>query len=75
MDVWRCLEILHAAQMSPVELDSDDGRRALEILEQDFGRRTSSGIAALAKAQGLNEVTTAERATRVRALIARLRSR
>jgi len=73
VDVWRCLEIAQALQLSPAELESDDGRRTLEILELEFGRRQSAGIAALTKALGLNESASIERATRIRGLIATIR--
>lgn len=72
VDVWRCLEIALAAALGPDDLASDDGRRAMTILDAAFGSETSDGIVALAKTQGLNEAATTTRATRIRALVARL---
>ena len=74
VDVWRCLEISLAAAVRPEDLASDDGARALAILERAFGSDKSEGITALTQAQRLNPTETTARATRIRALAARLRT-
>jgi hypothetical protein len=73
IDVWRCLEISHAASLRPEALGSHDGKRAMGILKRAFASEDAQGITALARAQRLNSTETTGRATRVRALIAGLR--
>lgn len=72
IDVWRCLEIVNVAPEDARHLASDDGARALAILNRAFAAETAEGISALARAQNLNPVEKRQRATRVRALIGRL---
>ena len=74
VDVWRCLEIANAAALRPEDVDSHDGTRAMATLQAAFGSEKSDGVVALARAQGLNGRETTERATRIRALMARLRA-
>jgi hypothetical protein len=73
VDVWRCLEIAYAAALTSRDVDSNDGTRAMAILERSFGPEKSDGMSALATTQRLNATDTTERATRIRALVARLR--
>lgn len=74
VDVWRCLEIANAANVDADDLNSNDGRCALAILERSFGSERADGITHLIQTQKLNATESTVRATRLRALIARLRN-
>jgi hypothetical protein len=70
IDVWRCLEVATAAHVRPNDLASADAVRAMSIIEKAFRSDRGEGVALLG--QGLNEAERTARATRLRALIARL---
>lgn len=66
VDVWRALEVCHAAGLSQVDLGSDRPA-AHRILESQF-RRGGSAIEQIAKAQNLSTQATAALETRIQAL-------
>ncbi len=74
VDVWRCLEVAYAAGLTPHDMGSNDGARAITILENSFGSEKSEGVVALATTQRLHAREMTEWATRIRALAARLRA-
>ena len=71
-DIWRCLEIAHAAGRSPADFTRGVSAEAAEVIRSLFGSRRGAPVAALAAAQHLSAEATDARLTRIRALIARV---
>lgn len=67
VDVWRCLEICHAAGVSNADL-GPDADAVITVLDEDFGR-AKPGIAAIRSARGLATGSTLALETRIRALV------
>jgi hypothetical protein len=67
VDVWRCLEICHAAGVSNADLGPDTDA-VITVLDEDFGR-AKPGIAAIRSARGLATGSTLALETRIQALV------
>lgn len=69
-DVWRSLEIAHAAGVTPEAFtDSDEMSEGAELVRSLFGDRHGQGMSVMSEDQGLSETAADQRYTRIRALI------
>lgn len=69
-DVWRCLEIAHAAGVAAEAFtDSDEMSEGAEQVRSLFSDRHGPGMSAMSEDQGLSETAADQRYTRIRALI------
>ncbi len=71
-DVWRCLEIAHAAGLRPSDFTSGIRAESAALIRTLFGSRHGATMTALAAEQRLSSQAADERFTRIRALIARV---
>lgn len=69
-DVWRCLEIAHAAGVTPYAFtDSNEMSDGADLVRALFADRHGPGMSAMSEEQGLSEKAADQRYTRIRALI------
>jgi hypothetical protein len=69
-DVWRCLEIAHAAGVRPDAFtDSEEMAAGADVARSLFTDRHGPGMSAITEDLGLSETASDERYTRIRALI------
>ncbi len=69
-DVWRCLEIAHAAGVTAEAFtDSDEMSEGAELVRSLFSDRHGPGMSAMSVEQGLSETAADQGYTRIRALI------
>jgi hypothetical protein len=69
-DIWRCLEIAHAAGLGPADFAKGVRAESAELIRSLFSGRNSTAVTALATEQRLSPDATDARFTRIRALIA-----
>jgi hypothetical protein len=72
VDLWRCLEVAFAAEVTPEEFADGEPGRAAAIVSGLFDRRDGPGMAGLVDAQRLGASEADRRFTRIRALIERV---
>jgi hypothetical protein len=70
-DIWRCLEIAFADDVTPPDFTRAVRAEAADIIRALFARRDGAGMVALADERRLSAQAADQRFTRVRALIAR----
>jgi len=69
-DVWRCLEIAHAAGVTTEAFtDSDEMSEGADLVRSLFADRHGPGMSVMSEDQGLSETAADQRYTRIRALI------
>lgn len=69
-DLWRCLEVAHAAGVTPDALtDSKEMSDAADLVRSLFSDRQGPGMSAIVDDLGLSETAADQRYTRIRALI------
>lgn len=71
-DLWRCLEIAHAAGVKPGDFATSMAREGTAQVQALFRRRDGAGMAALIAEQHLASHAADQRFTRIRALIERV---
>lgn len=69
-DVWRCLEIAHAAGVTTEAFtESDEMSKGADLVRSLFADRHGPGMSAMSEDHGLPETAADQRYTRIRALI------
>jgi hypothetical protein len=71
-DIWRCLEIALAADVTPSDFTRGVRAEAADIIRALFARREGAGMTALVDELRLSAQATDQRFTRLRALIPRV---
>jgi hypothetical protein len=69
-DIWRCLEIAHAAGLGPADFTKGVRAESATVTRSLFSGRNNTAVTALATEQRLSLHATDARFTRIRALIA-----
>lgn len=69
VDLWRCLEILHEAEMPIAEESGDDFKRARHLVASGFQNLGSPMMEALVKQRQLNRQAAQQQHTRIKALM------
>jgi len=72
VDLWRCLEISHAAGLDASAFADGDAAEAARIIRSAFDRRDGAAMSTLVREQRLSVTAGDERFTRIRALTQRI---